>query len=194
MARQVDRRNQARRRLLDAALDVFGEQGFNESSLEAVARRAGASRALIYYHFGSKEALLLALHDELHRALFDRVQVAVATDRGPLENLVKGSNAFLNATVDLPVARILMLETPAVPGLREQMEERQREWTALIARELSRAVRHGLARSIDSTMTARMVLGALQAAALAVVSDATPARASQRARRSIARLIRGLAA
>ena len=194
MARQVDRRNQARRRLLDAALDVFGEQGFNESSLEAVARRAGASRALIYYHFGSKEALLLALHDELPRALFDRVQVAVATDRGPLENLVKGSNAFLNATVDLPVARILMLETPAVPGLREQMEERQREWTALIARELSRAVRHGLARSIDSTMTARMVLGALQAAALAVVSDATPARASQRARRSIARLIRGLAA
>ena len=73
------------------------------------------------------------------------------------------------------------------------MEERQREWTALIARELARAVRNGAAAPLDTDMTARVLLGALQAAALAVVSDPNPARASHRARRSFARLIQGLA-
>ena len=193
MARQVVRRDQAKRRLLDAALDVFGEKGFSESSLEEVAQRAGVSRGLIYHHFGSKDSLLLELHHELHRTLLERVQAAVVTDQGPLENLVKGSSAFLKATADLPVARILLLDTPAVPGLRKYMEERQREWSALIARELARAVRNGATAPLDTDMTARVLLGALQAAALAVVSDPNSARASHRARRSFARLIQGLA-
>ena len=192
MASQVVRRDQAKRRLLDAALDVFGEKGFSESSLEEVAQRAGVSRGLIYHHFGSKESLLLELHHELHRSLLERVQLAAVTDQGPLENLVRGSSAFLEAAADLPVARLFLLETPAVPGLRKYMEERQREWLVLISGELARAVRNGAAAPLDPDMMARLLLGALQAATLAVVSDPDSARASHRARRSFARVIQGL--
>lgn len=47
--------------ILDAAQAVFAEDGLRAASLRAIARRAGCDPALIYYHFGSKEALFAAL-------------------------------------------------------------------------------------------------------------------------------------
>ena len=194
MARQAERRERARRRLLDAAIEVFKERGYSESNLEEVAHRAGVSRALIYHHFGSKESLLLELHEELDRALLERVRTAVAARGAPVENLVRGANAFLQASAELPAARLMLLETPAVPGLREHIEEGQREWSALIAGEISRAIHQGSVAPIDPDMTARVLLGALQEAALAVISADDPVRASRRAEESVTRLIEGLRA
>ena len=193
MPRQVERRERARRRLLDAAAAVFDERGYSEASLEEVARRAGVSRALIYHHFGSKEGLLLALHQELDRALLVRVQAAVGVGGTALENLARGARAFLQASADLPFARITLLDTPGVPGLREHIEEGQREWAAIMEGELQRGVKQGSITPVEPAMTARVLLGALQEAALAVISAGEPAGASARAQESVTRLIEGLA-
>ena len=193
MGRQEERRELAKRRLLNAALAVFIDRGYSRSSLGDVARRAGVSRTLIYHHFGSKEALLLALHEELDRALLERVQAAVSVQGPPLENLVRGAKAFLQASADLPAARIILLDTPGVPGLREHIEEGQREWAGVIEGELRRGIRDGSIVEVEAGMAARILLGALQEAALAVLSDAKPASASHRAQESVSRLIEGLA-
>jgi AcrR family transcriptional regulator len=56
------RRPQARpEEILDAALEVFGEQGFARAKLEDVARRAGVSKGTLYLYFDSKEALFREL-------------------------------------------------------------------------------------------------------------------------------------
>lgn len=47
--------------LLDAAQEVFAQDGLRAASLRAIARRAGCDPALIYYHFANKEALFAAL-------------------------------------------------------------------------------------------------------------------------------------
>lgn len=193
MPRQAERREQARRRLLDAALSVFDEKGYSDSSLGQVAQRAGVSRALIYHYFGSKDALLLALHEELDQALLKRVQAAVASPGTPLENLAQGARAFLQAAADLPAARIMLLDTPAVPALRKHIEEGQREWTDLIEKELLRGIQREMIAHVDPGMTARVLLGALQEAVLAVISAAEPSEACQRAQESVTRLIEGLA-
>ncbi len=193
MARQAERRESARRRLLDAALAVFSERGYSESSLEEVARRAGASRGLVYHHFGSKDALLMALHEELDQALLQRVRAAVAGGASPLENLTRGMRAFLQASGDLPGARLILLDTPGVPGLREHIEEGQREWAALIEGELRRGIKDGSIAPVEPIMTARVLLGALQEAALVIIPAADPADASRRAQEAMTRLIEGLA-
>jgi AcrR family transcriptional regulator len=193
MARQEERREKARRRLLDAACAVFGERGYSGASLEEVARQASVSRALIYHHFASKEGLLLVLHEELDRVLLDRVQAAVGVGGTALENLVRGAKAFLQASADLPFARITLLDTPGVPGLRDHIEEGQREWAAIIEAELRRGVKQGSVTPVEPAMTARVLLGALQEAALAVISSGHPPDASLRAQESITRLIEGLA-
>jgi AcrR family transcriptional regulator len=55
-----------RERILDIALELFTEQGFDKTSLREIADRLGFSKAAIYYHFASKEDILMALHLRLH--------------------------------------------------------------------------------------------------------------------------------
>ncbi len=55
-----------RQRILDIALELFTSQGYDKTSLRQIAERLGHSKAAIYYHFASKEEILLALHLRLH--------------------------------------------------------------------------------------------------------------------------------
>jgi AcrR family transcriptional regulator len=55
-----------RERILDVALDLFTDQGFDATSMREIAERLGISKPAIYYHFASKDELLLALHLRLH--------------------------------------------------------------------------------------------------------------------------------
>ena len=55
-----------RERILDVALDLFTDQGFDGTSMREIAERLGISKPAIYYHFASKEEILMALHMRLH--------------------------------------------------------------------------------------------------------------------------------
>jgi AcrR family transcriptional regulator len=55
-----------RERILDIALELFTEQGYERTSLRQIAERLGFSKAAIYYHFASKEDILMTLHLRLH--------------------------------------------------------------------------------------------------------------------------------
>ncbi len=57
-----------RERILDVALDLFTEQGFDGTSLRQIAEQLGVTKAALYYHFTSKDDILLALHMRLHEA------------------------------------------------------------------------------------------------------------------------------
>ena len=55
-----------RDRILDVALDLFIKDGFDRASLREISEKLGFSKAAIYYHFASKEDILMALHMRLH--------------------------------------------------------------------------------------------------------------------------------
>jgi AcrR family transcriptional regulator len=55
-----------RERILDVALDLFVEQGYDKTSLREIAEKMGFTKAALYYHFASKDDILLALHMRLH--------------------------------------------------------------------------------------------------------------------------------
>ena len=55
-----------RQRILDVALDLFTEQGYDGTSLRQIAERLGVTKAALYYHFESKDDILLALHMRIH--------------------------------------------------------------------------------------------------------------------------------
>ncbi|HUA95009.1 MAG TPA: helix-turn-helix domain-containing protein, partial [Acidimicrobiales bacterium] len=55
-----------RERILDVALDLFIEKGFDKTSLREIAERLGFSKAALYYHFASKGDIFMALHLRLH--------------------------------------------------------------------------------------------------------------------------------
>ena len=59
--RQAD----TRQRALDVALELFAEQGYEKTSLREIAERLDVTKAALYYHFASKEALLAGIVDRL---------------------------------------------------------------------------------------------------------------------------------
>jgi AcrR family transcriptional regulator len=62
----ADGEKSTRERILDIALDLFTEQGYDKTSLRQLAEELGFSKAAVYYHFASKGDILLALHYRLH--------------------------------------------------------------------------------------------------------------------------------
>jgi AcrR family transcriptional regulator len=63
-----------REKILDVALDLFTDQGFDGTSMREIAERLQISKPAIYYHFASKEEILMALHMRLHE--FGRTALA----------------------------------------------------------------------------------------------------------------------
>jgi AcrR family transcriptional regulator len=85
-----------REAILEAALDAFAGAGYHETSLDAVADRAGISKALIYEHFGSKRELHRALLERYVHELLARVMEATTAVEPGEERLRAGLEAFLD--------------------------------------------------------------------------------------------------
>jgi AcrR family transcriptional regulator len=60
-------RGDMRERILDVALELFIENGYDKTSLREIADRLGVTKAALYYHFERKSDMLLELHLRLHR-------------------------------------------------------------------------------------------------------------------------------
>ncbi len=89
---------QTRARLLEAAREVFSEQGFQGATVREICRRAEANVAAVNYHFGSKDGLLAqALHFESLRAL---QQTNAALDAPPETRLRLFLRDFMRMLLD----------------------------------------------------------------------------------------------
>ncbi|HTR83753.1 MAG TPA: CerR family C-terminal domain-containing protein [Reyranella sp.] len=84
-----------RRRILDAALEIFAAEGYEGASTRVLAERAGVNLPAIQYYFGNKEGLYRAViesiirHNEAHMApLTAKVKVALADPATPRETLL----------------------------------------------------------------------------------------------------------
>jgi AcrR family transcriptional regulator len=71
-----------RERILDVALELFIEQGYDKTTLRQIAEPLGFTQAAIYYHFAAKEDILVALHMRLHE-LGQPVLARLAAEMGP---------------------------------------------------------------------------------------------------------------
>jgi TetR/AcrR family acrAB operon transcriptional repressor len=87
MRRTKAEAEQTRQQLLDAALRVFGRQGYDATSLDDIAREAAVTRGAIYWHFKGKAELYQALLSERQEPATDVLATTLAADEPPLERL-----------------------------------------------------------------------------------------------------------
>jgi AcrR family transcriptional regulator len=97
--------------VLDAALGVFLEHGYEGASMEAIARAAGVSKPVVYDCFPGKDELFKALFGREERRVMREVGAALTRDApdGPEAALAEGITAFLRAVVASPEAYRVIL-------------------------------------------------------------------------------------
>jgi AcrR family transcriptional regulator len=76
----VPTRRSTRERILDIALELFTERGYDKTSLRDIAERLGTTKAALYYHFARKEDILLELHLRLHALSHDAIVELASLD------------------------------------------------------------------------------------------------------------------
>ncbi|TCU85825.1 TetR family transcriptional regulator [Curtobacterium sp. PhB191] len=79
----------ARERLVLAAVDLFSEQGYDETTVTQIAERAGVTKSTFFRHFPDKRELLVAGQKTLSRLLSEGITDA-APERSPLDAVAAG--------------------------------------------------------------------------------------------------------
>jgi AcrR family transcriptional regulator len=147
-----------RRRMLAAAMKLFSQYSFAGTSLQMIADELDLTKAAIYYHFRTREQLLIALM----RPILSEIGTVVETaerQRGARAR----SEAMLNGYADI-VARNRLLTAVTVfdPSVRSVLRS-QPEWAAMIDRQL--ALLAGAGSAVAGGINAAVVMTGLAGAA-----------------------------
>ncbi|WP_106401617.1 TetR/AcrR family transcriptional regulator [Actinocorallia populi] len=153
-------------RLLMAALDAFGEQGYHGTSTRQVALRAGMSPAAMYMHFATKEALLYEIARTGHEVNSEQVRRACEEHPDPVERV----RAIVEVMVSFhaehhTLARVVQYEHTSLSPARQRELIVIRRRTEAFLRE---AIDEGVAAGLFEAAAAPMATTAIMSLAIDV--------------------------
>jgi len=79
--------SESARKIIDSAVDLICERGIAGSSVDAICKRAGVAKTVLYWHFDSKDGLLMAVMQEVSRVCVNELRDAVYKTDAPLDRL-----------------------------------------------------------------------------------------------------------
>jgi AcrR family transcriptional regulator len=133
----------ARERILEGCLEVLKESGYAGLTIAKVAAISGESKALVSYHFGSKDGLVSAagreLGEEITREVLDGLQGATTVEEvvsgaaGALWNLIERDERLPRVYFDLNAVSVVD------PGIRDVLREIKAAWREVVSRLLRKA-------------------------------------------------------
>lgn len=146
--RSVDEWKAARReRLLDAALELFGTDGYPATSVERLCAHAKVSTRHFYHEFQNKEAVLLAVHAQvIELAVRSTGEALAATAEAPIrERIVAAVDGYLQTIMaDLRRAQLSFVE---VVGTSPAVEEQRIAFRELLISSVVGVGEAGVARN-----------------------------------------------
>jgi AcrR family transcriptional regulator len=155
--------------ILDAAMTVFADRGYHGSSIDEIAREAGVSKALIYEHFTSKQALWASLLDVQAAEIFRRLAAGAATAEPGEVRLRAGVDAFLTFVEERRGAWRMLFREAADPEVAAFLDRVRGQVAgvvaALIAAEPAATPDDKADRRQAIEMLAEQLVGAVQALA-----------------------------
>jgi AcrR family transcriptional regulator len=133
---------QRRKQLLDIGRELFGEKGYEATSIEEIAARADVSKPVVYEHFGGKEGLYAVVVDHELQLVLDRFTSALSAPGRPRELLERAALVLLDYIEEDTLGfRVLTRDAPLTSGVGT--------FSSLIG-EVARKVEHILAEQFDA--------------------------------------------
>lgn len=170
MARQV-RSEVTRRKILDAAIDVFSEVGYAAAGWGTIIERTGMTKGALYHHFDSKEALASDIIDEGTDVLVGAFRSVCGSGSPALENMIHGTFAIANVLGSDKTARAAEQLVAALAGFNDAAARCCASWIAEMAGQAKRAIAEGdLRDDLDPELLSESIVGAMVGSRLLSIS------------------------
>jgi AcrR family transcriptional regulator len=191
---KAEQADATRTALSAAARQLFTERGYAATSTTEIVERAGVTRGALYHHFAAKEDLFRAVFEQLEGQVTEHVAKEALTSTDPLEQLRRGTRAYLDACIDPAVQRVVLLEGPSVLGWQTWQEVEQRYGYGLVVAGVEAAIGAGLIAAQPVEPLAHVLFGALTEAGMVVARADDPDAARAEMEAAMDRLLDGLRA
>ncbi len=149
----------ARRRIVAAAVQLFGEIGYSATVLGEITDRAHVTKSSFYRHFASKEDLAAAIVEEKNRRLTSAYTVAAELPTGAMESLIRATFAATALYADDEFVRTGVQLTRVLGGFNGEAARSHASWSTFLASRCARAQAEGdVSTSLDPVAAGETVL------------------------------------
>lgn len=174
---QAERRAETRALLLASASSLFGERGYDATSLEDIAEDCALTIRPIYYHFGNKRGLFMTLNGLLEQRALRALACSSSTDAW---------ESLLGLCTDPAFRRVILEDAPNVLGRERWVEAAKLPWSGSLATDDNYPI---AACGFPETMRDRAALATLMEAAMYVIERGSDLAARREAMRLISILL-----
>ncbi|MBN2801277.1 MAG: TetR/AcrR family transcriptional regulator [Deltaproteobacteria bacterium] len=154
---ESDRREQ----ILNAARDVFIEEGYLQARVQDVARRAGLSKGAVYFYYPSKRDIFMALIHQEHEDTYAFLARAETDPRPAAALLVELGQKYLDYFApENPVARFFLMITEQGirdEEIREELQAVHQHFVEAATRLVAQGIAEGAFRKTDPVAVAILV-------------------------------------
>lgn len=156
---------QSRRRaeIRDAAVKLFYEQGFTETSMRQIAEAAGAGKSTLYDYFKTKDEILISYFDNEIRTLTDLVDQVARQEMGARKKLELLLQTHLKFLLENKNFYLKMTAEAQRMGINSQVEiqKGRHAYQDLITELIEQGIREGVFRPVNSRLAMRIILASL---------------------------------
>jgi AcrR family transcriptional regulator len=177
MNKNVQRGQATRAHLIEVATRLFAAHGYEGTSIEAVLAESGVSRGSLYHHFAGKEALFMAVLEDVGALVVAQVSAALAGAADPVAELRAGSLAWIRLAGDPVIRQIVLVDAPAVIGWERWRELDEQGNLGFIRGALTYAAEQGRLDQRHVDAYAHIVLAAANEVTMMVIRADDPAAA-----------------
>jgi AcrR family transcriptional regulator len=191
---RMEKGKATRDRLIEAGRALFGEYGYDGTSIGAILEAAGVTRGSLYHHFATKEALFDAVLDRVVGEIArDAATAALAVD-DPVASLRAGCGTWLEKALDPAIQRIALIDPPRVVGWTRWRELDEQHILGGLRASLRRIANEGRLPAGEVDLLAHMVLASVNEAALMIARADDPREALAAGQAAVDTLLDRLAA
>ncbi|MEV1173089.1 TetR/AcrR family transcriptional regulator [Nonomuraea sp. NPDC049784] len=172
---QAERSDETTGRLVLAARELFGAQGYAVTSIDAIAVAAEVTKGAAYHHFGGKVELFRAAFVGELEAVDAKLEQVAAEEGDPWAALRRGCRTFLEHCLDPGFRQIVLLDAPSVLGWETTREIEYGHMLRIVLDGLRLAVACGQAPDGDLPARAQIIFGALCEGGMLLARSQSPA-------------------
>jgi TetR/AcrR family transcriptional repressor of nem operon len=120
-----------RQLLIDAGLELAAQGSLHRLTIDAVVSKAGVAKGTFYVHFPDRATFLVALHQQFHERLLDRILQAVEGLPPGAERLCRGTITYLDECLQQRGVKAILLEARSEAPITLEVQQRNASFAQL---------------------------------------------------------------